>query len=404
MGAFSRWLVPAIGLGILLNPLNSSMISVALPRLGETFHLSFAEVSWAVVIFYLVSAIAQPVMGRLSDVWGRKRLFLIGLVTVLAASLLAAASWNFVWLVVFRGLQALGTSMVVSVGLSIVRLSVTEGKGKAAALVSVFVSGAAAFGPAIGGFLLHWSSWQSMFFINVPFVIVSLVLAVRVVPRDTPKAEPSTRAATTASPMRLFLRSRSLILTNVEFILVNLIYYAFFFGFPTYLQGLRHLDTLQVGWLMLILGVCSLILSAFAGRWVDRMGPRPAMLTSGILMAAGCASMAALDGSSPLWFIALILVLLGAAGGLNNVSLQVAMFRSAPPAISGLASGLFLTARYGGTILASLVLDFAFPHAPSVSGLQSLAVILVAVTLTFLGLALAHRRFDIPEVSPASVL
>jgi MFS family permease len=391
MGAVSRWLVPAIGLGILLNPLNSSMISVAVPRLEDAFHLNFAEVSWAIVVFYLVSAVAQPVMGRISDVIGRKRLFLTGLVTSLAGSLAAACTTEFAWLLVFRGLQAFGTSMVASVGLSIVRLSITEGRARAVALVSVFLTGAAAFGPAAGGFLLHWTSWQSIFWINIPFVAASFSLAVWAIPRD---AGPVAAAKMVKSPMRLFFGTPALLRVNAQFILVNLVYYTFFFGFPTYLERLRQLDTLAVGLLMLVLGVAALVGSAVAGRWIDKAGRRPVLATSGVLMAVGAAPLALLGGDSSVVLIATILGVMGLAGGLFNVGLQVALFKAAPAEISGLASGLFLTSRYGGTMLSTLVLDLAFPRGPTAGGLTFLALVLMAATLTYLGLELGagNRR------------
>ena len=66
----------------LLNPLNSSMISVALPRIGDEFRLSFADVSWLVSAFYLTSAVAQPVMGKLGDLYGKRRVFAAGIALV----------------------------------------------------------------------------------------------------------------------------------------------------------------------------------------------------------------------------------------------------------------------------------------------------------------------------------
>ncbi len=389
MGAVSRWLVPTIGLGILLNPLNSSMIAVALPRLQREFGIDFAQVSWAVIIFYIVSAVAQPVMGRLSDRLGRKRLFLVGLGTMFVASVAAAVSTAFGWLLVFRGFQALATSMVASVGLAIIRLNVVEGKARAAATVSVFVSGAAAFGPAVGGFLLHWTGWASIFWINVPFVAVSFALALRAIPADVPLSGPA--AVSPKGAFRLFFRTRPLVLTNLEFILVNVVYYTFFFGFPTYLEQTRHLDSLSVGLLMLAVGVASLASSSLVGRWVEKRGPLSALLVSGGLMTAAGVAVAFLGADSPVMFIAIILTAVGLAGGINNVGLQVALFRASPPQISGLASGLFLTSRYGGTILASLLLDAAFAGGPF-PAMTVLSVGLVAATLVYLGLVFSSRN------------
>jgi len=368
---------------------------VALPRLQEVFHRDFAEISWAVLVFYLVSAVAQPVIGRVSDLVGRRRLFLTGLATVFAASLLAACCTDFGWLLVFRGVQAFGTSMIASVGLSIIRLTITEGQGKAVALVSVFLSGAAALGPAVGGFLIHGAGWQSIFLINLPFVAASFLLAFWSIPRDV-KTE---RRAEPLFPFRKFLQSPLLLLTNAEFILVNVVYYAFFFGVPSYLQSVRHLDSFQVGLLMLGLGIASLVASPLAGRWVDRVGPRPAMLVSGALMVAACIGTVLLGPDSPLLLIAAVLTVMGVANGLNSVSLQMALFQSSPRSISGAASGLFLTSRYGGTILASILLSLVFPQEPSTDGLVVMSMVLTVVSLAYLGLAAVHRAPRLGEVS-----
>ena len=82
-------LLATVASATLLNPLNSSMISVALPSLGDELRLSFAGVTWLVSIFYLTSAVAQPAVGRLGDLYGKRRVFFSGLALVAASSLLA---------------------------------------------------------------------------------------------------------------------------------------------------------------------------------------------------------------------------------------------------------------------------------------------------------------------------
>ncbi len=91
-----------IALGVLLNPLNSSMISVALTRLEHVFHLNFTSVSWLISTYYLASAIAQPVLGKIADTLGRKRVFLAGLVLVAVSSLTAPFAPSFDWLIALR--------------------------------------------------------------------------------------------------------------------------------------------------------------------------------------------------------------------------------------------------------------------------------------------------------------
>ena len=186
MNVRSRWLMISVGLGVLLNPLNSSMIAVAIPRLQNVFRLDFTAVSWIIFSFYIASAIAQPVMGKASDLFGRKKIFLTGLVVAFVASLLAPLSPNFGWLIVFRIVQSIGTSMMVSVGMAIVRIHITEKQATALSVLSIFLSGAAAIGPFIGGVLIHWWDWPAIFFVNIPFVVASFLLAWRNIPKDEP--------------------------------------------------------------------------------------------------------------------------------------------------------------------------------------------------------------------------
>lgn len=152
MNTRSWWLMISVGLGILLNPLNSSMVSVAIPRLQHQFQLDYTVVSWIIFSFYIASAVAQPVMGKASDLFGRRTIFLTGLVIVFVASILAPLAPGFGWLIVFRIVQSIGTSMVVAVGMAIVRVHITEKQATALSVLSMFTSGAAAIGPFIGGY------------------------------------------------------------------------------------------------------------------------------------------------------------------------------------------------------------------------------------------------------------
>lgn len=92
-------------------------------------------------------------MGKASDLFGRRKIFLTGLVVAFIASLLAPFAPSFAWLLVFRIVQAIGTSMMVAVGMAIVRIHVTEKQATALSVLSIFLSGAAAIGPFIGGLL-----------------------------------------------------------------------------------------------------------------------------------------------------------------------------------------------------------------------------------------------------------
>ncbi len=444
----------SVGLGVLLNPLNSSMISVAIARLQNVYHLDFTVVSWIIFSFYIASAIAQPVMGKASDLFGRKKIFLTGLVVAFVASLLAPLSPNFGWLIVFRIVQSIGTSMMVSVGMAIVRIHITEKQGTALSVMSIFLSGAAAIGPFIGGVLIHWWDWPTIFFVNIPFVVTSFLLAWRTIPKD----EPSTSVALNMSfrkwfdlidasgimlftvglvallvgllsakssghvssghvivgliglvalgafvrhelkatspfiPLRTFAKYPAMTWVNVEFILVNVLYYSLFFGLPSYLQMVRHVSEFHTGILMLSLGLCSLVASPIAGRWIDKSGPRPALLVSGVLMTFGSVWIVTLNQTSPVISVCLALAAFGISNGLNNVGMQAALFKSSPKEIIGVASGLFMTSRYLGTILSSLLLGIVMGDKFSAGGFRLLGAILSVIALSLVFMSWRRRE------------
>lgn len=186
-------LVVAIMSGTLLNPLNSSMIAVALISLQSAFSVSTATASWLIAGFYLAAAIGMPVMGRLADLLGARRVFCAGLILVGTVGALAPLAPSFGVLVVFRVVQAFGTSAAYPAGLAILRRGDPAGKAPAAALGALTVAGSisAAMGPVLGGFLVDATGWQSIFLVNVPVTAAGLLMALRWLPPD--RVQPVTR-------------------------------------------------------------------------------------------------------------------------------------------------------------------------------------------------------------------
>ncbi|TCM96431.1 EmrB/QacA subfamily drug resistance transporter [Paenibacillus sp. BK033] len=443
MNTVNRWLMIAVGLGILLNPLNSSMISVAIARLQSDYRLDYTGVSWIIFSFYIASAVAQPVMGRASDLFGRRKIFLYGLVVAFLASLIAPLSPSFGWLIAFRVIQSIGTSMMVAVGMAIVRIYITDKQAAALSVLSIFLSGAAAIGPFVGGVLIHWWDWPAIFFVNIPFAIASFLLAWRTIPMDKPETSPARgltfrrwldlidapgillftaglvallvgvlsakssgqlsigyvvigligllslgafvrhelKAKSPFIPLRTIAQYPAMTWVNVQFILVNILFYSLFFGLPSYLQIVRHVSEFHTGLLMLSLGLCSLAASPLAGKWIDKSGPRPALLVSAVLMVFGSAWIVTLNEASPVISVCIALAAFGISNGLNSVGMQTALFDSTPKEIIGVASGLFNTSRYLGTIISSLLTGIVMGGEFSFTGFRILAIILTVIAL-----------------------
>lgn len=193
-------------------------------------------------------------------------------------------------------------------------------------------------------------------------------------------------------PLRTFASYPALTWVNFQFMLVNLLFYSVFFGLPSYLLLVRHVSEFHTGILMLSLGLCSLVVSPLAGKWIDMSGPRPAMVVSAILMTLGSVWIVMLNPSSPLISICLALAAFGISNGLNNVAMQAALFNSSPKDIIGVSSGLFSTSRYFGTILSSLLIGIVMGNQFSFGGFRVLGIILtvVALSLVYMG----WRRMD----------
>src|SRR6266511_4100659 len=160
--AVSRQVTAAIALGTLLNPLNSSMIAVAVVAVQRAFDVGVATSTWLLSGFYLTACVGQPLMGRIADRFGPRRVYCTGLAVVFVTGVLAAV--------------AAGTSAAYPAGLAMIRRLARTPKPPAAALAAISVTNAssAAFGPVLGGFLVSAASWRAVFVVNIPLTVAGL--------------------------------------------------------------------------------------------------------------------------------------------------------------------------------------------------------------------------------------
>jgi MFS family permease len=434
------WLIAAVALGTLLNPLNTTMISVAFSRLQDEFQVTYASISWLIATYYVASAVAQPVMGKLGDLFGRKRIFMLGLAMITVSSMLAPLAPSFGWLMAFRVIQAIGSSALFPSGMGIIRSVITTNQARALSVMSVFSSTSAALGPSLGGFLIQYSDWQAIFLINFPFILASFLLALRMMPKDARRTGSTTGAldiggivfftglifswlffflsfktgvnwlllllslglsvgfyfyeARRAQPFIdvLFLkRNTNVCLVYIQFILVNIVFYSIMFGIPSYLQQVRHYNGQMVGLIMLSISGFGILVTPFVGRWIDRAGSRTPLLVGTLFVVGGTALLLTInDNATPLWIFACLSVL-GISNGFQNLGLQTALYAYVTPAETGIASGLFMTSRFMGTILSSSLLGTVFSTEITTQHFHSL--ILGCAAISVLMLLLSLRMF-----------
>jgi MFS family permease len=412
----------------MLNPLNTSMISVAFSRLQEQFQVPYSSISWLIATYYVTSAIAQPVMGKLSDMIGRKRIFIWGLLLVILSSALAPFSTGIGWLMAFRVIQALGTSSLFPSGMGMIRSSITENQARALSVMSIFSSTSAALGPSLGGVLIHYGDWPSIFFVNFPVIAVVLVLAFKVLPKDAGHAVFKLKeldlwgivlfAVTTISWLFYFLspnlqfnplllalgaaltiffykfeakretpfihvlflkKNARVSLIYFQFILINIVFYSVMFSIPSYLQQVRLFDDRQVGIVMLGISGFGIFITPLVGRWIDKSGSRLPLITGSLLVISGSLLMLLIHERTSAVAIFVILSVFGLSSGFQNLGMQTSLYAYVSKAETGLASGLFMTSRFVGTILSSSLLGVMFGRQLSTGQLHLMSLVCAGI-------------------------
>jgi MFS family permease len=440
-----------LSLGTALNPLNSSMIAVALVVLRADFGLDVATVTWVITSFYLASAAGQPLMGRLADRFGPRRMFTLGMGAVAITCALAPFSPNFALLCVARAVMALGTataypSAVVMIG-AIAQRAGTE-SSRPLGRIQMANTSAAAVGPVAGGLLVGQVGWEALFLVNVPLALAALFIVRKVAPADGVRERGSfARLARDSdipgiagfvgslllvmmalldvapgyrwwmlgagtvvaalfvwrelcfSPpfldLRLLGRNRPLMLVYLGFAVFSSVYYFVFFGLPQLLQEAGGYDPGLVGLLMLPLAAMSVLATPWAVRAMGKFGVRRVLIAGVVLLTLVAALMWLLTGSLAIPLVLALTTLMGVPYGAVGIASNQGMFLSTRPQERGVAAGIYQTCRYVGAITATVLIGvFAGGGVDQASwGLMVLAM-LVLSAVAFLVTLLWRQRPD----------
>src|SRR5450755_46282 len=173
------WTLVAVGLATFMTYLDNNVTNVAIPTIQRSLHLSIAGLEWVVSSYILVFAGLLLAGGRLADVYGRRRLFVIGLSVFTLGSLAAGLAGSGGVLIGARLVQGLGAALVVPTTLAIIMATFDNARQRATAIGAWTAIGAMAlaFGPLIGGFISQHLHWGWIFFINVPIGVATYAIA-----------------------------------------------------------------------------------------------------------------------------------------------------------------------------------------------------------------------------------
>ena len=375
--SYKWWAFWTIATGTFFSVVDHGSVLVALPGIESHFDASLESVQWVVVAYALVISVLLLPMGRLGDVIGRRRVYLTGTAIFVLASLGAALSTSLEVLIAMRVLKGVGAGMVQGCGMGMMIAAFPDSeRGKALGTHLSVVGMGAIVGPAVGGFLVAWLGWQSVFLINVPAGSLVLVLSWFLLERGPgagqyrqgQSASSFDWAGAAASGVILLvlllvvgngnglgwlstpvivggvgvavltaafiwweLRIRTPMLdlrlfANQIFGLGVAAAWLSFFGssaarfmMPFYLQRVLEYSPEEVGLMMIPPAICMVLIGPFSGRLADRFGWRIPTVCGMALTAAGAFVLAlALQERSPVWLVIATMMMQSSGNGIFN--------------------------------------------------------------------------------------
>jgi DHA2 family multidrug resistance protein len=175
-----RWMVLlTVIVGTFLGRLDQTIVSLALPKIINDFGITVSSAGWIATAYILANAVFVPIWGKLGDLIGRKKVYLLGFGIFIFGSVLAGLAWNLSSLILFRVIQAIAGSADYPTAMAIIAVTFQEGQERAKALGiwSASFAAASVFGPLIGGPLIDNFGWRSVFLINLPVGIIGIIMA-----------------------------------------------------------------------------------------------------------------------------------------------------------------------------------------------------------------------------------
>jgi EmrB/QacA subfamily drug resistance transporter len=440
-----------IAVAQLMVVLDASVVIIALPSAQRALHISTANRQWMLTAYTLAFAGLLLLGGRIADYFGRKRMFIVGLLGFAAASALGGLAQNAAMLFSARALQGAFAAIMAPAALSLLTVAFTEPKERARAFaVYGGISGAgAAVGLILGGALTQYASWRWTLLINVPFAIIAALAAVPVVREsrspanhgyDLPGAATVTggllalvyaftKAGTdgwsSSTAVALFAAAGVLLVAFVAIelrvkhpllpmrvvlhrdrggsflasLLIGTGMFGTFLSLTYYFQNTLHYSALKSGFAFLPFSLGIITGATLASRFLPRIGPRVVMSTGLVFAAAGLFLFSTLDPSSTYLSIVLPAEIVVSIGmGLAFVSLSSTALIGVHPEDAGVASALVnSTQQTGGSMGAALIntiattatASYLVVHGHSPAALEAGAIHGYTTAFTFSGIVLA---------------
>jgi EmrB/QacA subfamily drug resistance transporter len=397
-----------IALAQLMVILDATIVNVALPSIDRALHFSStASLEWVITAYALTFGGMLLFGGRTGDLFGKRRMFMVGIAVFAGASLLCGLATDQAWLIVTRGAQGIGGAIASPTALSLVAINFEEGpaRNRAMGVYSGMSAVGGALGLLLGGVLTSYVSWRWIFFVNVPIAAVGLLLSPRVLAESRPeRGRLDTPGAVTATAGMLCLvygltnaalhawTSPGTVLPLVGAVVLLAVFglvetrsaepllpfgifghrnrsgayaimltlgvavFSMFFFLTLYLQDIKGYSAIRTGLAFVPMSAGIMVAALTTARLLGRIGVRWPLLTGPLCATAGLALLSQLSVSSGYLSILLPLLLIAVGMGQCFVPLTVAVMSGVAPHEAGLASALLNTGQQVGGALGLAVL------------------------------------------------
>lgn len=382
-----------------ITPFDGSSVNIALPSIGEEFSLDAVTLSWITTAYLLSIAILLVPFGKIADIFGRKRVFLLGISLFTATSFLVTFSADVSMLIGLRLLQGAGCAMIFGTSLAILAAAFPPGeRGKALGITIAAVYLGLSLGPFLGGILTETLGWRSIFLVNVPLGILCVLFTIWKLPMEWRDAAGErfdlkgsvlwgvalvtsiyglsilpglsglvliasgivallvfilleVRIPNPVLNMYLFLGNRVFTFSNLAALINYSATYAVTFLLSLYLQIAKGFSAEYAGLALVAQPVMQALFSPLAGKLSDRVDPGRVASAGMAVTVAGLFLLTFLEADTTIVFILACLVLLGAGFGIFSSPNTNAILSSVDRKFYGVASGMVGTMRLLGQML-----------------------------------------------------
>jgi len=406
--ALKRSALIIASLNSFLTPFMGSAVNIALPAIEKEFHVDAVLLSWIATCYLLAVAVSLVPCGRLADIYGRKRVFTIGVIIFTIATFLCGVSVTIPMLIFFRILQGIGNAMVFATGTAIlVSVYPVQERGKVLGISVAAVYIGLSAGPFLGGLLTHNLSWRSVFLVTIPLSIFILFLLVTRLKGEWADARGEKfdwigsviygiaitcifygmtllpamwslwimlagvvslfgfikwelKEESPVFEVRLFRTNRVFAFASLAALIHYSATFALTFLLSLYLQYIKAMNPQNAGLVIIAQPLVMAIVSPAAGRLSDRIEPRIIATLGMSITTAGLILMAFLQQDSPLVYIIGSLILLGFGFGLFSSPNTNSIMSSVDRRFYGVASGTVGTMRSLGMVISMAIATVIF--------------------------------------------